>query len=89
MVTVIEFAPSTTAASAPVATKVAPLATKVPVEQRPGALPPAVLYVPPVTLIVPPPRSVTTAALLAPAVDTSRFVAVIAPPPLAMIPCAN
>jgi hypothetical protein len=32
LVTVIEFAPSTTAASAPVATKVAPLATKVPVE---------------------------------------------------------
>ena len=49
---------------------------------------PRVTYIPPRTAMLPPPRSVATAALLAPEVVTSRLDALILPPPADMIPCA-
>ena len=45
-------------------------------------------HLPPVVVIVPPPRSVAIGAELPPDVVTVSSLAVIAPPPLAMMPWA-
>ena len=84
----MELLPSITAPSAAVAVILAPDTVKTPVEYRPGASRPDVTIVPPLTTAVPPPRSVATAAELAPAVVMRTLVSETEPPPLAIAPCA-
>ena len=87
-VRLIEFAPSTTAASASFAVNV-PLVTVItPVEYRPAERYPFEVKVPSLTVTVPPPRSVATTELLLPEVVAVTLVRLSVPSWAASAPCA-